>query len=305
MKKYIVIGALIILVIILIQNSKKENNTKVAAPSAKKELVSSAYGDEVKVTITGYDDDSMEPFISKDGQMIFWNSLNDGKHTSLYYAKKVNATTFQYVGEVKGVNGQVPHLDGVASLDENNNFYWVSLRDYPKVFENLQHGVFKDGVVSDIAPVQGDIYKKEAGWLIMDAEISGDGKSLYYVDAHFDGGQVPVEADIALAHKEGGRFVKDGNSTTLFKNINTTEFAEYAPSISTNGLEILFTRISGRTTTVHRATRGSTSDPFGLPEVLPIVGNLAEGTTISSDGKTIYYHKKDGGKYRLYSMSRK
>lgn len=303
MKKYIVIGVCILILLILINNGKKDAAPTTTISPAQKEQVTKAYGNDTKITIAGYDDDSMEPFISKDGQYLFWNSLNDGKHTSLYYAKKVDATTFQFIGEVKGVNGQVPHLDGVASMDENNNFYFVSLRDYPKVLENLQHGTFSDGVVSNITPVQGDIYKREAGWLIMDAEVSRDGKSLYYVDAHFNGGSLPVEADIALAHKEGSTFVKDSKSSALFKNINTNN-AEYAPSVSADGLEILFTRLIGRATSIHRATRGSISEPFGVPELLPTNGTLPEGATISTDGTTIYYHKKDGGHYRIFSMKR-
>ena len=309
MKKYIVLSICAIVVLVLIQGGNKVSAKNIASAAAATatatvtEAVSHAFGNETKVTITGYDGDSMEPFISKDGQYLFWNSLNDGQHTSLYYAKKIATTTFQFLGEVKGVNGTVPHLDGVASMDKNNNFYWVSLRDYPKVFENLQHGTFKNGVVSGVAPVQGDIYKKEVGWIIMDAEISGDGKSLYYVDAQFNGGQVPVQADISLAHKVGTGFVKDIRSSDLLKNINTPKL-EYAPSTSENGLEILFTRLSGTTTSIHRSTRNSINDIFGVSELLPIVGNLPEGTAISSDGTTIYYHKKDGNYYRIYSMKR-
>lgn len=303
MKKYIVLGVCILILLIIIQNGKKNPTKDVPLPDTKKEVVSPAFGEDTKVTIKGYDDDAMEPFISKDGQYLFWNSLNDGKHTSLYYAKKIDATTFEFIGEVKGVNGQVPHLDGVASMDDNNNFYFVSLRDYPKVFENLQHGTFRDGVVSDLTPVQGDMYKKEAGWLIMDAEISRDGKSLYYVDAHFDGGPVPVVADIAVAHKEGSSFTKDSRSSSIFKNINTTD-KEYAPSVSANGLEIIFTRLSGRTTTIHRATRGSLDEPFGIPQLVPTGGTLPEGSTISTDGTNMYYHKKDGAHYKIFSLRR-
>lgn len=305
MKKYIVLSICVIVVLVLIQSGNKVSAKNIASASAATvtESVSYAFGNETKVNITGYAGDAMEPFISKDGQYLFWNSLNDGQHTSLYYAKKTATTTFQFLGEVIGVNGTVPHLDAVASMDKNNNFYWVSLRNYPSVFENLQHGTFNNGVVSSVAPVQGDIYKKEVGWIIMDAEVSGDGNSLYYVDAQFNGGQLPVQADISLAHKVGTGFVKDIRSSEILKNINTPEL-EYAPSTSDNGLEILFTRLSGTTTSIHRSTRNSINDIFGVSELLPVVGNLPEGTTISSDGTTIYYHKKDGNFYGIYSMRR-
>jgi hypothetical protein len=34
----------------------------------------------------GYTGDAMEPFLSRDGELLFFNSLNDGRDTSLFLA---------------------------------------------------------------------------------------------------------------------------------------------------------------------------------------------------------------------------
>jgi hypothetical protein len=40
------------------------------------------------VSITGYDDHAMEPFITRDGAALFWNSRN--APSALYFHAKVN-----------------------------------------------------------------------------------------------------------------------------------------------------------------------------------------------------------------------
>lgn len=67
----------------------------------------------------------MEPFITKDDRYLFFNSLNNGINTSLYYAEKENDTFFNFKGEIENVNGTDPHLDAVPSMDINNKFYYV------------------------------------------------------------------------------------------------------------------------------------------------------------------------------------
>ena len=81
------------------------------------------YGNDIKVTINGYTLDAMEPHISPDGNALFFNSLNSGGTTNLYYAAKVNDSTFNLVGLMPVVNETVtPYLNAVASLDTADNF---------------------------------------------------------------------------------------------------------------------------------------------------------------------------------------
>jgi len=294
MKKLIFLLIFIIIVIFIFNR----------APQKPSESVSTKFANEQEVEIAGYDGHAMEPSISRNGQYLFWNSLNDAVDTSIYYAKRLDSSRFQFIGSVNGVNGPQPHLDAVASMDMNDNFYWVSTRNYPNAFENYQSGKFNDGAVTNIAPVGGNFYIKNPGWIIMDAEISPDGKLLFFVNAKFTSGALPVESDIGVAHKVSNEFIKDPNSKTLLQNINTKNYLEYAPSFSADGMEIFFTRVTKNSTHIYVSSRNSLSESFGQPELLDIKGDLPEAPSISFDGKTLYYHKKDGQYYRIYKMTR-
>ena len=297
MKKLLLLLAFIVIVIFILAR----------APQKPPESVSTKFTNEQKVNIIGYTGHAMEPFISRDGQYLFWNSLNDSVDTSIFYAKRLDDSNFQFIRRVGSVNGTPPHLDAVPSMDINDNFYWVSTRNYPNVFENYQHGRFNNGVVTNIAPVDGDFYIKEPGWIVMDAEISPDGKLLFFVNAKFTGGNgpVPAESDIGVAHKIGDKFVKDPNSEILLQNVTTKNTLEYAPSFSANGMEIFFTRTQKNIGTyIYVSSRDSLGEPFGKPELLDIKGDLPEAPSISFNGKTLYYHKKDGQYYKIYKMTR-
>jgi hypothetical protein len=83
-----------------------------------------SFGSEIEVTINGLLFDAMEPFLSPDGNYLIFNNLNDGINTKLYYATKINDSTFNYAGELTGTNQTTaPHLDAVAGMDTNGNFY--------------------------------------------------------------------------------------------------------------------------------------------------------------------------------------
>jgi hypothetical protein len=134
------------------------------------------FGSEIPVTINGYTLDAMEPHISPDGNALFFNSLNNGITTSLYYAAKSNDSTFNLVGLMPVVNETVtPYLNAVASLDSLNNFFWVSLRDYPSNFDNLHKVTFGTSSAYNFARVHGNFYIYSPGWIIMDAAINHSG----------------------------------------------------------------------------------------------------------------------------------
>ena len=73
-------------------------------------LVYPSFGSEIEITINGLSFDAMEPFVSPDRRYLFFNNLNDGINTKLYYATKINDSTFNYVGELTGANQTAPHI---------------------------------------------------------------------------------------------------------------------------------------------------------------------------------------------------
>jgi hypothetical protein len=286
------------ILIICCENSNPGSEIPVSYPE---------FMDETEVIIEGYNNDAMEPFISKDENFLFFNSLNAGDSTSLYYATKINDTFFNFEGRIGGVNGQFPHLDAVASMDINNVFYFVSTRNYPDVFENYQTGEFDNGVVTELGCVIGDFYIYEPGWLIMDAEINGHGDLLYYVNAKFSGNSLPDEARLGVAEKKDYMFEKLDDSDDIFRNINNFGCLVYAPCISSSGNELYFTRMIKGTfvTQICVSVRSDTSITFSVPQIIEIEGTSVEAPSLTEDGERLYYHKRLGdNKYHIFMVRR-
>lgn len=259
-----------------------------------------------KVTINGFDGHAMEPFITRDGSYLFFNSLNDGKDTSLYYARRVNDITFDLVGKIERANGNPPHLDAVPSMDLEGRFYFISQRRYHYDHASLFSGNFLNGAVLDLDVQPGNIYRQTPGWMVMDAEISPDGNTLYFADAHFKGGNIPDRSDIGMARMVNGDLNVSAATAEIVKNVNTEDRLEYAPSISSDGLELFFTRFNQCTCLpeILVAKRTSLAKPFGKPERIAALSGFVEAPSISHDRKNLYYHYRDDGVYTIYKVSR-
>ena len=270
-----------------------------------------SFGAEIDVKINGLSFDAMEPFISPDGNYLFFNNLNDGINTKLYYATKITDSTFNYVGELMGTNQTItPHLDAVADMDANGNFYWTSTRNYPSELENLFHGTFSAGNVSDIQRVKGDFNMNIPGWLVMDHGISLDGQFLYYNNARFDAAncQGPCETTLGIAQKDNtATFNTLPNSAAILQNINDAKYIYYAPCISSDNLELYFTRylkgaITPNTTfEICIAIRNNPLADFSTPKVLfsELIADLIEAPTLTVDKNIIYYHRKIIGSHKI------
>lgn len=275
-----------------------------------------SFGSEIEVNIIGLTFDAMEPFLSPDGNYLFFNNINDGVNTKLFYATKINSATFTFVGELTGTNQMtVPHLDAVPDMDANGNFYWTSTRNYPTALDNLFHGTFNSGNVTNINRVQGDFYRNSVDWLIMDHSISLDGEILYYNNARFDSQncQGPCETNMGVAKKVNATtFNKLPNSTAILQNINNADYIYYAPTISSDNLELYYTRYLKDQITANTvieicvAVRNNSLDIFSAPKVLfsETLTNLIEAPTLTVDKKMIYYHKKTVNSHKIVMRNR-
>ncbi len=274
------------------------------------------FGSEINVTINGLTFDAMEPFISPDGNYLFFNNKNDGVNTKLFYATKINDSTFTFVGELIGTNQTTqPHLDAVADMDSSGNFYWTSTRNYPNELDNLFYGTFNSGVVSNTGRLQGDFNLNTPSWLIMDHGISIDGQFLYYNNAKFDSTNClgPCETTIGIAQKiNSTTFNILDNSDTILQNINDPNYIYYAPCISSNNLELYYTRYLKGTITENTifeicvAVRNTATSKFSIPRVLlsESISNLVEAPTLTTDMKIIYYHKKILDTHKIFMRHR-
>lgn len=261
-----------------------------------------------RVAIRDYVGEAMEPFISRDGRYLFFNTPNDPpERTDLLVAVRVDARTFRSLGPLRGANS--PALDAVASMDRLGRLYFISTRNYESTLNTLFTGQFQNDEVRGARALQG-LASAERGRLFFDAEISADGLSLYYVDGQFVFGQrVPWNADILVARRYGGqqwRFARDGRSRQIFDRINS-DALEYAPSLSADEREMFFTRLARPPNpfarpAIYRATRPDPNVPFGAPQRVPLRGYV-EAASVAPDG-SIYFHRREDGRYRLYRLAR-
>ena len=256
------------------------------------------------VTIEGYSQDAMEPFISPDGNYLFFNNSNSLPQTNLYYATRIDDLTFQFQGEIVGANA--PGTNAVPSMDVNNIFYFVSPRSYAQTLSTIYSGTFSNGSLSNVALVPG-VSKDKFGDVNFDECISPDGGTLYFVDGVFNGPPVPQHASIAIAHRVGGQFARLKNSAKIMRKINTGGL-NYAPDISKSGLEFFFTRIPSPPTTpppvIYTATRATTSEPFGKPRKIEAITGFAEAPALSPDEKSLYFHLNVKGTFVVYRVTR-
>ena len=278
----------------------KQNN----APATTEKI---EFNQPVKVRVNGYVGNIMEPFISRDGNILLFNNLNAApENTNLHWATRLNDSVFEYKGEVAGVN--TSDLEGVPTLDNAGNLYFVSTRNYGTTLSTLYQSNFASGAATNVQLVAG-LSKLQAGWVNFDVEVSADGNTIYFVDGFFSQGGIPSSADLVIAEKNGTGFQRLGNSSSLLKDINTAAL-EYAACISVNQLELYFTRLDLPVTSTSEpkifvSTRDKTTDPFRQPTKIEEINGFVEAATIAPDQRTLYYHKKENDKHELYLITKK
>ncbi|AMC11276.1 hypothetical protein Lupro_08420 [Lutibacter profundi] len=263
------------------------------------------FGLPQKVAVIGYNNHIMEPFLSRDGTTLFFNNLNTPDvNTNLYYATKISNTSFEYKGEIAGVNTE--YLEGVPTVSSAHKLYFVSERNYTTTLEMVYESDFFNGSVSNIQAVP-NISKNQVGWVNFDVEISENGNYLYAVDGRYDEFGGPYEANLFLAEKINGIFQRS-NNTSIFENINTTAL-EYAACISSDMLELYFTRVDTPLSNtsipqIYMATRNSINEDFNTAYKINSITGFVEGPTISPDGQRIYYHKYENEQFVLYMVEK-
>lgn len=255
------------------------------------------------VLIRSYDGDAMEPFLSRDGKVLFFNNRNDPpEQTDIHWAVAANGGAFQYRGLLDGANSA--SLDGVPTMDAAGRFCFVSIRSYRSTLGSVHCGRFEGGKLNDVRLLPG-LRSARLGQIVFDVELAADGETLVFADGTFSVGAVPNTARLALARRQGNDFVRAGETT--FEAINR-EGRNYAPALSRDGCELFHTRLTGffpfYAATIWRAVRRAPDAPFEAPHRIDAIESFAEGPTLSPDGRTLYYHARRNGRLRLFRVTR-
>jgi len=260
-----------------------------------------------RVTIAGWSGDAMEPFISRDGNDLFFNNSNaPSVDTDLQYAARVDDLTFSYVGPIGGVN-TTTSLDAVASDDDRGDFYFISTRSYATTMVTIFRGTWAAGSVTNVAPV--GLPSSAAGFVIFDVVVSPDGGTLAFAEGDYSTGTL-TSANLILATDAGGGFARAPAGDMTLAAVNLAGGTQYAPVFSKSMLELYFTRIGADgVPTIYGAARAGADAPFGAPVHLDAITGFAEAPTLEPNGnedeKSLYYHFRDpSGVFVIYRVTR-
>jgi len=184
------------------------------------------------VRIEGYSGEAMEPFLSRDGQVLFFNTRNDpGVDTDIHFARRRDDVTFVHQGVLAGT--QSPVLDGVPTMSRDGHFCFISPRDYRQTLNSVFCGHFDGSRVTEVMAQTG-LRTARLGHLIFDVEVSADGAQMIFAEGVFSGGAVPDAADLYLAERSANGYVRSNDSARILQNVNSGDL-EYAPALSADG----------------------------------------------------------------------
>ena len=261
------------------------------------------FGELRCLTIAGYSGDAMEPFITRDGQYLLFNSSNaPDAQTDLYAARLDSAgASARLVGPLTDVNS--PALDGVPTVSAAGVLYFVSLRSYASTTATIHAAQFADGTARDPVLVLG--LPKEPGTVHFDVEVSADGRTLVYSRGAFRGRPVPERADLEVAIGEGSRFTHSQSASAVLALVNTPDALEYAAALSADGRELFFTRLKAGQAAIYRATRDAPDTAvFGRPARVAAIEGFAEAPALSPTGQFLYFHRSTPDGFRICRVRR-
>ena len=277
-----------------------------AAPAPVSE--DGGFGPPRAVVLRDYSGDAMEPFVTRDGRWLLFNNRNGPRdQTDLFVARREVDGGYRYVGALSGANSSA--LDGVASVDRRGNFFFVSTRDFDRSGNTLWTGRLADGAATDIRPLASDFTPKRLLRLNIDLEISADGERLYVAENRWNllRGR-PSTSDLAIAARDGARFVRQRDSDAVMRAVNTAAL-EYAPATSEDQLTLYFTRWNaakrGAVPEMYVSRRTRTDTAWGAPVRVVAASGFVEGPTVLPGGCEIMYHARIGEAYRLFTVRRR
>lgn len=269
-------------------------------------LLAACFAPAQPVQIAGWTGDAMEPFLSRDGSSLFFNTNNETPDTTdIYWAKRVDALHFSLIGRVPGANSAA--LDGVPSLARDGTFALISPRAYDRLRATVWIGRWTGRSVGALQP-QPALTPSGPGGFNMDAEISADGQRLYYTDNRWNPIGPPTFSNFRVARRTNSGWRVDPRADAWFARINEPRAIQYAAGLSADERELYFTRADRTLLGVSVpglwvSTRRDANAPFGLPARIGAAQGFVEGPTLAPDG-ALYFHKRLAGRFTIMRAAR-
>jgi len=323
-KSYLVIFT-IFFIIYSCKKSSDESSSKSGAKTTSNTSclerfgINSEWSNETEVTINGYSANAMEPKISYDQAVLFWNDKPaSDDQMNIHYAFKESGQ-YQYKGTLTGtVNNSA--LDGVPAIDNVGNFYFVSLRNYTATYASIFGGLVNvtgPGTleINSVARADTNTSSNTNGIVDMDIDVSWDGQQMIVSRASFSGATYPDTSRLEIFNINSRQTSTRSDSSSLLSSVNLDNCRVYAGSLSRDNLELYFTVMpsgavpSGDKFKIAVAKRTSTSQAFTNPQIISAIsGNYPEGPSPTFDdfSKTLFYHRFDSvsGKFKIYTVTR-
>lgn len=263
------------------------------------------FGAPQPVSIAGYNDHAMEPFIARDGQTLFFNNRNEpAEETDLHWATRIDDTHFRYQGLLTSANSD--HLDGVASFARDGTFAFTSLRAFESRGATIWTGRW-DGRTLTNLNLETALAPGRPPQFNMDGELSASG-GRFYVSDNVWGLFRLRSSDLRVAVRENGRWRRAPESNSWFAAINTRNALEYAPATNEAETELYFTRLTLPFLRPPRfetfvAVRANPTTPFGPPERIDALEGYVEAPSVAPDG-ALYVHAMVNGRFTLMRSAR-
>lgn len=259
-----------------------------------------------------------EPFVSRDGRFLFFNTGDKENHKDLHFAEWKNGR-WQYRGEVGEKVNTAKEVEGNPTMDADYNFFYIDSSTKTMAIKSHFYPITgKLGALRNVKGIPERVVKPFNRFQgNMGVEVSADGNTLYFSRATWQMRGFSLgpfeDSDILFSQRHNGKYLYDeAEAKRVMQYINTPDM-EYAASISADGLELFFTRLpladlkKGKVHSwIMHATRSNLMEAFGMPKVIDAIGvdDFVEGPCIGPDGKELYYHKRVGEKFRLYKVTR-
>lgn len=279
------------------------------------------WSNEVEIQIDGYSANAMEPKISADESVLYWNDKPaSDDEMNLHYAIRQSPGRYLYRGTLSGTVAP-KHLDGVPALDTRGNFYFVSTRSYSANFQTLYTGKVEkldsghQRITNVVAADQG-VSAKKLGTVDMDIDVSWDGTLLIVSRAIFSGRPFPDASQLQLFKVSNGTAALHSEATAWLQNVNRPECRVYAGTLSGDKKELYYTilpagsRLRPDDFRILVSKRESLKEAFGPGAIISgIKGEFIEGPslTLADGGKSLYYHRREpkSERFKIYKVSRK